>query len=115
MLTQQVEPSEQGRLQGANTSLGSFAGIFGPYLFAQVFAWSIAPGSQVHVPGAAFLLAAGLLASALVVAVRVTRQRGDPGEVSADAIDLSHHSHAAALHAVPASEPLSHEPPEHHP
>ena len=51
IMTQQVEPSEQGRLQGASTSLSSFAGIFGPYLFAQVFALSIAPGAHVHVPG----------------------------------------------------------------
>jgi DHA1 family tetracycline resistance protein-like MFS transporter len=72
IMTHQVDPTEQGRLQGAVTSLGSFAGIFGPYLFAQVFAFSIAPGSPVHVPGVVFLLSAGLLIVGAVLAVRAT-------------------------------------------
>jgi DHA1 family tetracycline resistance protein-like MFS transporter len=72
IMTHQVDPSEQGRLQGAITSLGSFAGIFGPYLFAQVFAFSIAPGSPVHLPGLAFVLSALLLAVGAVIAARVT-------------------------------------------
>jgi DHA1 family tetracycline resistance protein-like MFS transporter len=72
IMTHQVDPSEQGRLQGAITSLGSFAGIFGPYLFAQVFAFSIAPGSPVHLPGLAFVLSALLLVAGTVIAARVT-------------------------------------------
>lgn len=72
IMTHQVDPSEQGRLQGAISSLGSFAGIFGPYLFAQVFAFSIAPGSPVHLPGLAFVLSAVLLAVGAVIAARVT-------------------------------------------
>ena len=72
IMTQQVEPSEQGRLQGAIGSLSSFAGIFGPYLFAQIFALSIAPGSSIHLPGAAFVLSAVLMLAGLAIAVRVT-------------------------------------------
>ena len=72
IMTHQVDPSEQGRLQGAVSSLGSFAGIFGPYLFAQVFAFSIAPGSPVHLPGLAFVLSALLLVVGLAIAARVT-------------------------------------------
>ncbi|UJJ55553.1 TCR/Tet family MFS transporter [Rhodanobacter thiooxydans] len=74
IMTQQVDPSEQGRLQGAIGSLGSFAGIFGPYLFAQIFALSIAPSSPVHLPGVAFALSAALMLAGLVVAARVTRR-----------------------------------------
>jgi MFS transporter, DHA1 family, tetracycline resistance protein len=73
LMTQQIDPSEQGRLQGAISSLGSFAGIFGPYLFAQVFAFSIAPGSSVHLPGLAFVLSALLLAAGALIAARATR------------------------------------------
>jgi DHA1 family tetracycline resistance protein-like MFS transporter len=73
IMTHQVAPSEQGRLQGAITSLGSFAGIFGPYLFAQVFAFSIAPGAPMHLPGLAFVLAALLMLAGTVIAARVTR------------------------------------------
>lgn len=72
IMTHQVDPSEQGRLQGAISSLGSFAGIFGPFLFAQVFAFSIAPGAPLHVPGLAFVLSALLLAVGAVIATRVT-------------------------------------------
>jgi DHA1 family tetracycline resistance protein-like MFS transporter len=74
LMTQQVDPSEQGRLQGAIGSLGSFAGIFGPYLFAQIFALSIAPSAPFHVPGIAFVFSAVLMLAALVIAARVTRR-----------------------------------------
>lgn len=74
MMTHQVDPHEQGRLQGALTSLASFAGIFGPALFANLFALFISDHAPVqHLPGAAFLLAALLLAAAASIAWRVTR------------------------------------------
>lgn len=118
IMTQQVEPSEQGRLQGASTSLSSFAGIFGPYLFAQVFALSIDPASHVHVPGAAFVLAALLLLVATVLAVRVTRGAGvaarptdQPAEHESD---LPHASHASALQVHPSDSPTP-TPSEQHP
>jgi Arabinose efflux permease len=78
IMTRCVSASEQGRLQGAITSLGSFAGIFGPYLFAQIFAFSIAPERSVHVPGIAFLLAAVLIGVGAVVAARATRWMPPP-------------------------------------
>jgi DHA1 family tetracycline resistance protein-like MFS transporter len=77
IMTRCVSADQQGRLQGAITSLGSFAGIFGPYLFAQIFAFSIAPEREVHVPGIAFLLAAVLIAAGAVVAARATRWMKD--------------------------------------
>lgn len=78
IMTRCVSASEQGRLQGAITSLGSFAGIFGPYLFAQIFAFSIAPERSVHVPGIAFLLAAVLIGAGAFVAARATRWMPPP-------------------------------------
>ena len=36
LITHRVDPHEQGRLQGAVSSLASLAGIFGPALFTQV-------------------------------------------------------------------------------
>jgi DHA1 family tetracycline resistance protein-like MFS transporter len=80
IMTRCVSADQQGRLQGAITSLGSFAGIFGPYLFAQIFAFSIAPERQVHVPGIAFLLAAVLIAAGAVVAARATRWMAAPAD-----------------------------------
>jgi MFS transporter, DHA1 family, tetracycline resistance protein len=73
LMTRQVDPREQGRLQGAVSSLASLAGIVGPTLFTQVFALFISDHAPVHLPGAPFLLSAALLLSGLAVAVRVTR------------------------------------------
>jgi MFS transporter, DHA1 family, tetracycline resistance protein len=68
LMTQQVDPHEQGRLQGALTSLASLAGVFGPAVFANLFALFISDRAPMHLPGIAFLLAALLLASAAVLA-----------------------------------------------
>ena len=41
LVTRQVDPREQGRIQGALTSLASLAGILGPGVYTAVFAWFI--------------------------------------------------------------------------
>lgn len=73
LMTRMVAPHEQGRLQGAVTSVGSTAGIFGPALFATVFATFIGERADWHLPGAAFLLAALLLLIGTAVALWTTR------------------------------------------
>ena len=73
MMTQQVDPHEQGRLQGALTSLASLAGIFGPALFANIFALFISDHAPVHLPGAAFILSAALLLASALIAFNMTR------------------------------------------
>jgi DHA1 family tetracycline resistance protein-like MFS transporter len=74
MVTHQVSPGEQGRLQGALSSLQSLAGIFGPALFANVFALFIGSHAPtLRLPGAAFVLAAALVLAALLLTARVTR------------------------------------------
>jgi MFS transporter, DHA1 family, tetracycline resistance protein len=72
IMTRQVDPREQGRLQGAVSSLASLAGIFGPALFTQVFALFISDHAPLQLPGAPFLLSAGLLVVGWIVAWRVT-------------------------------------------
>lgn len=73
LMTQQVDPHEQGRLQGALTSLASLAGIFGPALFANLFALFISDRAPIHLPGISFVLASGLLLIGALMAARVTR------------------------------------------
>jgi len=73
LMTRRVAATEQGRLQGANSSLRSLAGLIAPALFTLTFAHSIAEGAAVQLPGAPFLLAAGVLVGATVLATRVTR------------------------------------------
>lgn len=65
-----VSASEQGQLQGANTSLSSVAGLIGPGIFTVTFS-----GLLERLPGAAFDLAAVILLGALAVAWAVTRRR----------------------------------------
>lgn len=79
LMTRHVSASEQGQLQGINSSIMGLTGIFAPGLFTFTFAESIGPHAGWHMPGAPFLLAAGLLATAWVIAWRVTRGRAAGG------------------------------------
>jgi DHA1 family tetracycline resistance protein-like MFS transporter len=72
LMTSRVDPHEQGRLQGAVSSLASLAGIFAPTVFTQVFALFISEHAPLRLPGAPFLLSAGLLIAGLILAARVT-------------------------------------------
>ena len=69
MMTRRVSPSEQGQLQGANSSSRSVAGLIGPGIFTATFAYLID-----WLPGAPFLLAAFLLVAAAGVTWVVTAQ-----------------------------------------
>lgn len=70
-----VAQDAQGQLQGANSSIMAIAGLVGPSLFTLTFANAIKPGVALHLPGAPFLLAALLMATALALAWWVTRPR----------------------------------------
>ena len=83
IMSRLVGGSEQGQLQGANSSLMALASLFGPILFTLSFAWSITPGQAWHLPGAPFLLAALLLVAALALAWQVTRPEREPTRGSA--------------------------------
>ncbi|MGH8164052.1 MAG: MFS transporter, partial [Rhodanobacteraceae bacterium] len=84
IMTHQVDAHEQGRLQGALTSLASMAGIFGPALFANLFALFISDHAPAHIPGVAFVLAALLLVASLILTAWVTRgMRGVPATEAA--------------------------------
>jgi DHA1 family tetracycline resistance protein-like MFS transporter len=73
LMSRQVGASEQGRLQGAISSLTSMAGIFAPFMFANIFAASIGAAAVVPLPGAALLVASGLVLAAGGVAWRATQ------------------------------------------
>jgi DHA1 family tetracycline resistance protein-like MFS transporter len=66
-----MDASEQGRLQGALAALRGIAGMAGPGLFTGVFATSVARGGGM--PGAPYVLAAGMLAVAFGLAWRAPR------------------------------------------
>jgi DHA1 family tetracycline resistance protein-like MFS transporter len=71
LMSRHVGPSEQGQLQGANSSIQGIANLLGPAIFALTFAHAITAGWNL--PGASFLLAALMLLAAALVAWWVTR------------------------------------------
>jgi DHA1 family tetracycline resistance protein-like MFS transporter len=73
LITRRVDPSEQGRLQGALASLGSVASVLAPGLFTGVFAAAVRGDAPPVLPGAPFLLAGALLALSFALALRVAR------------------------------------------
>jgi DHA1 family tetracycline resistance protein-like MFS transporter len=73
LMSRSVSGSEQGRLQGANSSITGIANLVGPGLFSLTFAFAIGAGREWDLPGAPFLIAALLLALSATVAWRVTR------------------------------------------
>lgn len=76
IMSRLVGGSEQGQLQGANSSLVAVSGLFGPGLFTFVFAHAIGNDASWNLPGAPFLLAAALLIAATLLALQLTRDKG---------------------------------------
>ncbi|HEY4171362.1 MAG TPA: TCR/Tet family MFS transporter [Reyranella sp.] len=68
LMSRRISPSEQGQLQGANSSIASVGALIGPAIFTAAFSAFLGP-----LPGAAFDLAALILLAALAVAVWATR------------------------------------------
>jgi DHA1 family tetracycline resistance protein-like MFS transporter len=76
LMTRHVAATEQGQLQGANSSIQGIANLVGPFVFTLTFAWSIGGGRDAHMPGAVFILAAAMLVGAGAIAWHATRLRG---------------------------------------
>lgn len=81
IMTQRVSASEQGKLQGATTSVAALANIIGPSFFAYVFAVSVDPRFGIGLPGLGFLVAGTILLLALGLGVILTRSGRAPHKV----------------------------------
>jgi DHA1 family tetracycline resistance protein-like MFS transporter len=78
LMTRLVDPTEQGRLQGALASLVGLASLIGPTAFTQTFAVFISARADLALPGAPFFLAAALVIAAMLLAWRTTQPLGVP-------------------------------------
>lgn len=85
LITRQVGASEQGRTQGALSSIASLTGILGPGLYTSVFSLFIGESAPIEAPGAPFLVASGLVVCALVIATLFARAPGTPTTPAATA------------------------------
>jgi DHA1 family tetracycline resistance protein-like MFS transporter len=73
LITREVGPEVQGRIQGALMSLVSLAGIVGPLLFTISFGYFIGSGAPVHLPGVPWFIAAFLLGTGAWIGWRYAR------------------------------------------
>ena len=69
LMSRRLGPSVQGQLQGANGSLMGIAGMIGPLLFPSIYAYSVNPNAPHRYEGMPFLVAAGCLVFAILIAV----------------------------------------------
>ncbi|EYF01770.1 TCR/Tet family MFS transporter [Chondromyces apiculatus] len=79
LMSQRVSAMDQGKLQGANTSLLSSAGLVAPLVFGAVYAWARAPERGdtwlgASLVGAPYLLAAGLFMLSTILSVGMKAQ-----------------------------------------
>ncbi len=77
LITQRTAGDTHGRVQGGLASLSGIAGLVGPLTFTSVFGFCIAADTRLNLPGAPFLLAAGIVAAGLALALPVLRGRDD--------------------------------------
>ncbi len=67
-----VDPSDQGKIQGALTSLLSLTNIIAPLFFtAGLFSYFTSPQAAIRLPGAPFLCGSALLVVAWLIVQRV--------------------------------------------
>ena len=71
LMSHKVGPSEQGRLQGAVTSMRAIGGILGPLIFTNAFSYGL--GLAPPIPGLALFCGAALLSLGVLVAWRAAR------------------------------------------
>ncbi|QTC91754.1 TCR/Tet family MFS transporter [Brevundimonas goettingensis] len=69
LMTARVSESEQGQLQGANSSVGSIAGVVSPIFFGWVYSMTV-----VSLPGAAFYIGGAVLLAAAIIGWIVARK-----------------------------------------
>lgn len=70
-----VDPSDQGKIQGALTSLVSLTNIIAPLLFTTcIFSYFTSDRAPIQIAGAPFLVGSLLLLTALAITIRVFRR-----------------------------------------
>lgn len=81
MIASQVNPDEQGAVQGALASLMSATGIVAPLMASGLFAHFTAPGASPVIPGISFFVGAALLMLGLANTVRQFGRHPSPKPV----------------------------------
>ena len=75
LMSQRVQPTEQGQLQGAIASIRGIVGVIGPLLMAGVFTRTAGKEAWVEAPGTVYLFASFLVVATLTIAWSATQTR----------------------------------------
>jgi DHA1 family tetracycline resistance protein-like MFS transporter len=89
LITRTVRPDEQGRTQGAVSSIQTIAQIFGPLIASNVFSYFISDKAPAKVPGASFYLGSFFCTIGLVLAWLAVRRHAaapDTGDSNTPAV-----------------------------
>lgn len=70
LMTRRVGPSEQGRLQGANSAIMGICAIIGPVVYLSALSFTVRSNDTLHLPGLPILIAAGLTFLGLLLAFK---------------------------------------------
>ncbi|QDS86778.1 Tetracycline resistance protein, class C [Rosistilla oblonga] len=82
-----IDPSEQGKVQGALTSLISLTNVIAPTFFtAGLFSYFISDDAPIHLPGIPFYVGAALIFTALLIIRRVFRRIPETEQVEAGSL-----------------------------
>jgi DHA1 family tetracycline resistance protein-like MFS transporter len=73
LLSRAVGASDQGKLQGAISSMFGVSRLVGPWIFNTTFAWSLSTGLWLGLPGLSILLGAPMFVVGMVMAWRAPR------------------------------------------
>lgn len=85
LVTGNVDETEQGKIQGALTSLMSLTNVFAPLLFNTVlFSYFISERAPFELPGAPFFVGSVLIAGSVFVSIRVFQRFPAPPPVEDD-------------------------------
>jgi MFS transporter, DHA1 family, tetracycline resistance protein len=68
LMSQHVQPHEQGALQGAVGSMRGIAGMLGPIVMTGIFTMTAGSKAWIELPGAVYFLAATLVVAAMATA-----------------------------------------------
>jgi MFS transporter, DHA1 family, tetracycline resistance protein len=74
IMSRNVSAMDQGKMQGATTSIMALAKIIGPFFFSFIFAWGIDPTRVTPLPGVGFWLAGVFLMIAALVTYVAARE-----------------------------------------
>ena len=78
LMSRHVDPTSQGKLQGAINTIRALTGMIGPVLFSQIFKVAISNRLSTQLPGAPYVAAALLLLCGVLLASYVTRPSTSP-------------------------------------